>query len=527
MHTHRIATSFITMTVLACCLVLGGFVSPAAAKTIVVTTLTDTADPPFNADGVCGAGTIKDLPGADGKVSLREAIIAANNTNGEQTIAFDPSLSSGTIVVNFDDLDSDGDPDPLPVLCEGQTSINGDLNGDGAPDITLEGTALPAFVPAAGIGVISSHNTVTGLRVQHFPFGIVVRADHLPIPGTSATVTHNTVTNNILAESSFHGIFVLTGDTPGSVLAHTTLTHNLVMNNAQHGIVVVANLSGAGADTQINHTAIINNEVRENGLFGIFLLSQGDHNLFTNATIAQNTVASNTFAGINVWGGFGGADDNTLEVDIKDNTVTDNGFGGIEVIGGFDNSSNNHVAARIRGNTVARRHQNQGIAALAAVGAVNFPTGASNNNVLDVRIEWNTVVQSQPGDGIYIAAGEGSPDGRPGAVADGNHTRAIVEHNTVEDNTAKGIELDAGSSGLANSNTLSIRVAHNAVCHNTGTAILGEGGFSGDALFPANTGTGNVLTGEIFENTATTVTVQDGVPGNTADVTQFNNDPCP
>ena len=51
--------------------------------------------------------------------------------------------------------------------------------------------------------------------------------------------------------------------------------------------------------------------------------------------------------------------------------------------------------------------------------------------------------------------------------------------------------------------------------------------FSGDILFPApNTGTGNVLTGESFQNTATTVTVADGTLGNTADVRQFNNYPC-
>jgi hypothetical protein len=147
---------------------------------------------------------------------------------------------------------------------------------------------------------------------------------------------------------------------------------------------------------------------------------------------------------------------------------------------------------------------------------------------LDVRIEQNTV-RSQAGEGMHIAAGEGSPDGRPGAVADGNQTRAIVVENTVEDNASKGIELDAGSTGLANSNTLTVRVTHNTVCHNTGTAILGEGGFSGDALFPPNTGTGNVLAGEISKNTATTVTVADGAgaPGNQANVTQFNNVPCP
>jgi len=80
--------------------------------------------------------------------------------------------------------------------------------------------------------------------------------------------------------------------------------------------------------------------------------------------------------------------------------------------------------------------------------------------------------------------------------------------------------------GWASTNVLEVRVAHNTVCNNTDTAILGEGGFSGDALFPANTGTGNVLAGEIFQNTATTV-VANGTPGNTADVTQVNNILCP
>jgi len=184
----------------------------------------------------------------------------------------------------------------------------------------------------------------------------------------------------------------------------------------------------------------------------------------------------------------------------------------------------NHGVARIRGNTVERGHRNQGIGAIAGIGAKSSPTGTSNNNVLNVRIEQNTV-RNQTGEGMYIAAGEGSPDGRPGRVADNNQMRAIVVHNTVENNPAKGIEVDAGSTGEASANTLEVRVVHNTVCHNTDSAILGEGG-AGDALFPANTGTGNVLTGEIFQNTATTVTIANGTPGNTATVTQFKNDSC-
>ena len=369
MSTNRVTVSFIALLVIACCLVLGGFASPALAKNIVVTTLTDTADPPFNADGLCGTGTVSDLPGADGKVSLREAIIAANNTPGPNSITFASRLKGGTIVVNFDDLDADVVPDPLPALCGGYTRLKGtppreedenmldrgeerrvrhrkdaddDHNGDDTPNITLEGAALS--FPAFGIGVISSHNTITGLRIQHFPFGIVAAA--------------------------------------------------------------------VGSDTQISHTTVTNNEVKENGFVGILLNSQGDRNVFSHTFLTRNAV-SNNGVGILIQGGFGGADENTFEVDIKDNTVTDNTSAGIEVVGGFDNSSNNHVTARIRGNTLERGHRNQGIGAIAGIGAASLSTGTSNNNVLDVRIEQNTV-RNQTGAGMYIAAGEGSPDGRPG-----------------------------------------------------------------------------------------------------------------
>jgi hypothetical protein len=302
----------------------------------------------------------------------------------------------------------------LPALCGGHTRINGDLDGDDIPDITLEGAAfsippppaVAAGAAAAGISVLSSHNTIMGLHVQHFPIGIRVRAGDLSTPGT---ITHTTVKNNILADSKLDGILVATGDAPGSRIAHTTLRQNEVINNARHGLLVAASLSAAGSDTQITHTTITDNEVMGNGQLGIFLLSAGDHNVVSDATLARNTVAGNTFFGINVNGGFNGADGNSLDLRIRDNTVTDNGHVGIRVLTGQDNSSDNYVAAQIRGNMV-ERNQFAGIAAFAAEGAVNFPTGVSNQNVLDVRIEQNTV-RSQTGAGMLVAGGVGSPNG--------------------------------------------------------------------------------------------------------------------
>src|SRR5262244_1597163 len=171
MSMNRVTLGSIVVLLMVCCLALGGFASPASARTIIVTTLADTADPPFNADSFCGTGTVSDLPGVDHLVSLREAIIAANNTPGADTITFAPNLS-GTIVVNFDDLDVDHDPDPLPPLCGGNTTITGRLAPAGTPAITLDGSALPASPPVGGLRILSNHNTIQGLRLQHFPLGI-------------------------------------------------------------------------------------------------------------------------------------------------------------------------------------------------------------------------------------------------------------------------------------------------------------------------------------------------------------------
>src|SRR5262245_22728969 len=82
MNANRIVFGFIAgVTSLS----LSGWslVSPAAAATIVVTTTEDSVDPPFSTGSVCGSGgTVTDLPKAGNTVSLREAVIAANNTPG-------------------------------------------------------------------------------------------------------------------------------------------------------------------------------------------------------------------------------------------------------------------------------------------------------------------------------------------------------------------------------------------------------------------------------------------------------------
>ena len=193
---RSVVPAFLTAAVL---LALGG--SPVGAAVVVVDTLADTADAAFDDDVPCGVGlgSIADLPGADGLVSLREAIVATNNSAGADTITFAGGLSGGTILVDFDGPDADADPEPLPELC-GETLLDGDFDGGNpGPDVSLDGSSF-AFVgvgvSADGLVMLGADNTVRGLHVTQFPeAGIVVAG----IPGQRAD--RNRILDNVVTET--------------------------------------------------------------------------------------------------------------------------------------------------------------------------------------------------------------------------------------------------------------------------------------------------------------------------------------
>src|SRR5262245_25072253 len=75
-----------------------------------VTTLADTVD------------------GGDGVLSLREALALANgNGNASDTITFAPGLAGGTLFLTNGEL----------TISTDAITIDGDINGNGTPDITI------------------------------------------------------------------------------------------------------------------------------------------------------------------------------------------------------------------------------------------------------------------------------------------------------------------------------------------------------------------------------------------------------
>ena len=111
---------------------------------ITVTNSTDKVD----AD-TSSVEALQSNPGPDG-ISLREAIEATNNDPGSYAITFSSALSGTTITLG----------QYLPPLTGGGVSIEGDINGDGTPDVTLVTTLQEEWSRA--IQIASSGNRCTG-----------------------------------------------------------------------------------------------------------------------------------------------------------------------------------------------------------------------------------------------------------------------------------------------------------------------------------------------------------------------------
>jgi hypothetical protein len=94
--------------------------------------------------------------------SLRWAIEQANTHTAPDVVTFAPGVA-GKVIRPIT---------PLPALTDPQTTIDGDLNDDGAPDVAVNGTQVSG---GSGLVVQAGSTVVEGLAVTNFPeYGIRV-----------------------------------------------------------------------------------------------------------------------------------------------------------------------------------------------------------------------------------------------------------------------------------------------------------------------------------------------------------------
>jgi hypothetical protein len=137
-------------------------VSENLVTALVVDTLSDSSTDGANTSSITALLANK---GADGKISLREAIVAANNTPGANTITFDASLTAGgpgTIRLNGTELVISSDLTISGPTGEYALVISGDRDDDGTGNSRVfridDGvTGTNAIVTISNLAIVGGH----------------------------------------------------------------------------------------------------------------------------------------------------------------------------------------------------------------------------------------------------------------------------------------------------------------------------------------------------------------------------------
>ena len=517
---------------------------PADAVTVTVTTDSDAA----NGDTSSISALIAN-PGTDG-VSLREAILAANNTTGSKVIKFAPALKGSTIAIGGPASTGGPAPNFLPQLLSGNASIIGDIDGDGLPDITLDGRLSNGDSLGWGITIWSSDNRVTGLRFLNFG-GAILLSPGGDWPGPAKTLTDDQALGNSIVGNS--GIYVgplgLIGPANPVPISNLTWDQLVIAGNdidqAPNGIFLYAG-TASSHDNLISNVTIAANWIEGTagggGIDGIAVLAAdgnsefqrvpgpvlfADHNQLQNVTIERNHIDTMMKDGISVVAGNEGNSDNVVsDVHILNNQIRVLGpnlgpanGAGITLVansesmdsGGRTASGNILRRVEVRGNKITNASVGIRLAAAENWGS-QFPSlsalGPSvGNTAEDIVISHNTVslgagaIQPWSATGIIVVAA------LMGTAGTGPASYNLIKNVTISGNRlldgkkrAVGIQVTAGFASLGDA----------LVSHNTVMGLLISGnvltGWKMAVLIAAGSAvqhrsTANSLTGKSVGNT--------------------------
>jgi CSLREA domain-containing protein len=372
--------------------------SDSQTLAVTVTDIGNTLTVTTTADTVNGStSSIEALvanPGSDGKISLREAILAANATPGVDTISFDIA----TPLVN--DAHTIALGSALPAISEAAI-IDGTTEPDyhGTPIIELNGAG--AGSGSNGMTLSGNGSTLRGLVINRFS-------------GNGIAITGN---DNVV-ESSYIGLGV-DGVTD--------------RGNTQLGIAIddaTGNrIGGVGSGNVISGNGYAGMAIRGSTSSGNLVLG---NRIGTDAT--GTLAVGNDDYGIDIWNN--GPDNNTVGGALagEGNLISGNAWAGVHISG-----------SGTTGNTVIGNTIGTDITGELALG-----NGSSGTNIggidIDSSASGNIIGGSTDGAGNRIAFNTG-----PGIKVEGATTGNSLRGNRIFSNSGLGIDL--GNDGVTTNDT--------------------------------------------------------------------------
>ena len=329
----------------------------AQGEVIVVDDTPDVADFP-------APQTVAQLPGPDGRVTFREATIAANNTPGPQTIHFNVPRSRWSTIYNdrvliFSDFDPFfvGGDGGVTVDGRSQTAFTGDTN-PGGNEVAFWGQH-PNAMGSPMIVVSSDDNTFVGLDVMHQRgYGISISST-----GERNRVIGNTISGLLYAAVRIEGSQNTVGGTaPGegnrlssgndgvrveSAFGSPPPTGNRIVGNYLTGSSAGARVRAGAVGTIIGGpTAAERNVIADAGHYGEEGFPVGDQ---VSIEEAVGTVVEGNYIGLTADGTASSGQIGPTGVQVRESTGTvirGNAIGGIRVMG------TNHYEGQLFGHAV-------------------------------------------------------------------------------------------------------------------------------------------------------------------------------
>ncbi len=463
--------------------------TPTGGETITVTTLHDTFD-------TGGFQTVADLPGPDGKVSMREAVMAANNSAGPQTIEFAIPASefwllTDRAILRMEDGAFELTDNATTIDFTTQTDFTGDTNPDGW-EVGIYGLQPNAWGVAA-IFIHADNCVIKGLdRVMQRGYGV-------HIMGNNNRVIGCTISGPLHGGVRVAGLFGGTPEPTGNIIGGTEPGEGNTLSGGSWGVSV---------EGPVRDTTVIGNTMSGPGA-GIRVVSAPGSNLFAvNTRIGGPTAAErNIISGSGRYGEEGFPQGAQVSLVSSIDTIVEGNYIGITPDGSARQPQRGIYGIQLSSaeNTLIRGNVIGGIAITGTNHAAGqrFGTGiAVQGNSTDTVIENNLIGTDATGQSpipslVNLAVSPFIASELPvgvtirnntiafaetiGVLITGNIQDALISRNSIFENGGLGIDLggggpnfidpldaDTGPNGMQNFPSLAAAVIENGTTSITG-----------------------------------------------------------
>ncbi|MGN6546252.1 MAG: DUF4347 domain-containing protein, partial [Aureliella sp.] len=453
----------------------GYFAFRQNATPIIVDTTSDSSDGTTSSINLLRANK-----GADGKISLREALLAAAAThNGTvvDEIAFNIS-GSGVQTISV--------ASALPNISDGLKLDGWTQPGfSSSPLIEINGTAVGSGIDGLFLSSGASGSTIRGLIINRFAgsgidventTGVVIEGNWIGLNSSGTAASANTL-NGIYAANN-------TGLTIGGT---TAVSRNVIAGNGKHCLefdntdnsYVYGNYLGLNAAG----TADINGTTSNTAQSGILLYNGASGNLIGNTALAGavNVISGNNYYGVEVSGSA-----------ATNNSILGNYIGtratGLNAVGntaggiGFITAGTGNLAA---GNVISG-NLGSGVYVTSSSSSVKI-----QGNLIGLGVGGSTIVANTSA-GVYIDGA--STNTLVGTDADGNNDASEI--NTISGNATGIIVSGAGTTGtMIYGNYIGTSSTGLLDRGNTGDGVLIQSGATSTYVGGSGTARRNVIAG--------------------------------